>query len=71
MIYSRKRKGTTTSFKGMSGGGVWPVRLLDKPETLTAPPLAGIIIEQPAGFGPSILATRAGVVRAFIRKFDK
>lgn len=71
MVYNRKRTGPAGSFKGMSGGGVWPVRILEDPETPTIPPLAGIIVEQPVGYGPSILATRAAVVRAFIRKFDE
>jgi len=34
------------------------------------PPFAGMVIERPASYKPSLLATRAPLIRYFIQRFD-
>jgi hypothetical protein len=70
MIWNGERRGTAPSFKGMSGGGIWPVSLSSGDDPTRQPPLAAMIIEQPAGYATSLLATRAPLIRAFVTRFD-
>lgn len=69
MIFNGQRHGSAPSFKGMSGGGLWQVFLSG--ETQPQPTaLAAMIIEQPQSYRTAILATRAPLIRSFIRRFD-
>lgn len=70
ILYNGKTRGAPPSFKGISGGGVWPVSLRDDHTSDNPPPLAAMVIERPAAFGHALLATRAHVVRRFIQQFD-
>jgi hypothetical protein len=70
MIWNGARRGTAPSFRGMSGGGIWPVSLTGSDALAPQPPLAAMIIEQPPAYATSILATRAPLIRAFVTRFD-
>jgi hypothetical protein len=54
----------------MSGGGLWQVSLSGEIQSAQAPALAAMIIEQPQSYRTAILATRAPLIRSFIRRFD-
>lgn len=71
MLYNGQYRGSSPPFKGMSGGGVWPVSLRKDHAIENPPPLAAMIIEEPAGYRPSILATRAPLIRTFLKRFDE
>lgn len=70
IMYNGKTVGSPPSIHGMSGGGIWPVPLHVDPSRLAPPALAGMLIERPARFKSSVLAIRAPVIRAFVRKHD-
>jgi hypothetical protein len=71
MLYNGQYRGSSPPFTGMSGGGVWPVSLRNDHTIDNPPPLGAMIIEQPTGYRPSILATRAPLIRAFLKRFDE
>jgi hypothetical protein len=71
ILYNWKTRGAPPSFLGMSGGGVWLVSLSPDWTSQSPPPLAGIIIKKPHGYGKSLLAVRSAVAREFIRRFDR
>lgn len=74
--YSRKTIATKNSigsppdYRGMSGGGVWPLSIFYEPLKEYPPLFAGIIIEQPRKYKSSLLVTRSNLIRAFIKRFD-
>ena len=70
MIFNGQHHGSAPSLKGMSGGGIWQVSLRSEIQPADPPALAAMIIEQPETYGPAILATRAPLIRSFIRRFD-
>ncbi len=69
IIFNGQHQGSAPSLKGMSGGGLWQVSL-DGEVQLQSPALAAMIIEQPQSYRAAILATRAPLIRSFIRRFD-
>lgn len=70
ILWNHKTVGAPPRFNGMSGGGVWMVSLHDDYSLEAPPPFAGMVIERPASYKPSILATRAPLIRYFIQRFD-
>lgn len=70
IVFNGQYHGSAPSLKGLSGGGLWQVSLTGEINPSEPPALAAIIIEQPQTYRTAILATRAPLVRRFIRKFD-
>lgn len=70
ILWNHKTVGAPPRFNGMSGGGVWMVSLHEDYSLEAPPPFAGMVIERPASYKPSLLATRAPLIRYFIRRFD-
>lgn len=70
MVFNGQHHGSAPSLKGMSGGGIWQVSLRSETQPDESPALAAMIIEQPPTYRTAILATRAPLIRSFIRKFD-
>jgi len=70
MVYNGQYRGSAPSLKGMSGGGLWQVSLRTETRIGEPPALAAMIIEQPQTYRTAILATRASLIRSFVRKFD-
>lgn len=70
IVYNGKTIGAPPDFRGMSGGGVWPVSLTSPYSPATPPQLAAMIVERAKGHAPSLLCTRATALRYFIRRFD-
>lgn len=70
MVFNGQHHGSAPSLKGMSGGGVWQVSLSGEIQPAQPPALAAMIIEQPRSYRTAILATRAPLIRSFIRRFD-
>jgi hypothetical protein len=68
--YNGKTSGAPPRFNGMSGGGVWMVSIHNDYSLEAPPPFAAMVVERPASYKPSILATRAPLIRHFIRRFD-
>jgi hypothetical protein len=52
---------------GLSGGGVWPIKVDVEDAVAQVPFFAGILIEKAAR---SLVVTRATLIRYFIRRFD-
>jgi hypothetical protein len=71
VIATKKSIGSPPDFRGLSGGGVWPLSVLEEPSIENPPLLAGIIIERPKGFASSLLVTRGNVIRYFVKRFDE
>jgi hypothetical protein len=69
VVATRRSVGAPPSMRGMSGGGVWPVRL-DGDEESLVPFFGGIIIEQPERYRASLAITRGTTIRYFARRFD-
>jgi len=69
-IKTRKSVGSPPDFRGMSGGGVWPISVLHEPEKENPPLFAGIVIERPDKYSSCLLVTRGIVIRYFVNKFD-
>lgn len=69
-VATRKAVGAPPDMTGISGGGVWPVRLDCEDSGEQVPFFAGIVIERPKWFRSSLAVTRATVVKYFIRRFD-
>lgn len=69
-VFNGQHHGSGPSLKGMSGGGLWQVSLSGEIQSAQAPALAAMIIEQPQSYRTAILATRAPLIRSFIRRFD-
>lgn len=69
MVFNGQHHGSAPSLKGMSGGGLWQVSLSGEMQP-QPPALAAMIIEQPQSYRTAILATRAPLIRSFIRRFD-
>ncbi len=70
MVFNGQHHGSAASSKGMSGGGIWQVSLRGEIQPAEPPARAAIIIEQPQTYRTAIVATRAPLIRSFIRKFD-
>jgi hypothetical protein len=70
MVFNGQYQGSAPSLKGMSGGGIWQVSLSGELQPHESPALAAMIVEQPQTYRTAILATRAPLIRSFIRKFD-
>jgi hypothetical protein len=70
MIFNGQHHGSAPSLKGMSGGGLWQVSLSSEVHPAQPPALAAMVIEQPRSYRTAILATRAPLIRSFIRRFD-
>jgi len=70
MVFNGQHHGSAPSLKGMSGGGLWQVSLSGEIQPAQPPALAAMIIEQPQSYSTAILATRAPLIRSFIRRFD-
>ena len=70
MVFNGQHHGSAPSLKGISGGGIWQVSLSGELQPHESPALAAMIVEQPQTYRTAILATRAPVIRSFIRKFD-
>ena len=70
MTFNGQHHGSAPSLKGMSGGGLWQVSLNGEVQLAQPPALAAMIIEQPQSYRAAILATRAPLIRSFIRRFD-
>jgi hypothetical protein len=70
MIFNGQHHGSAPSLKGLSGGGIWQVSLTGEIHPDAPPALAAMIVEQPQTYRTVILATRAPLIRSFIRKFD-
>lgn len=70
IVFNGQHHGSAPSLKGMSGGGLWQVSLSGENQPAQPPALAAIIIEQPQSYRTAILATRAPLIRSFIRRFD-
>jgi hypothetical protein len=70
MIFNGHHHGSAPSLKGMSGGGLWQVSLSREGHPAQPPALAAMVIEQPRSYRTAILATRASLIRSFIRRFD-
>ena len=70
MIFNGQHYGSAPSLRGMSGGGIWQVSLNGEIHPASPPMLAAMIVEQPKTYRTAILATRAPLIRTFIRKFD-
>jgi hypothetical protein len=70
MVFNGQHHGSAPSLKGMSGGGLWQVSLSGAIQPAQPPALAAMIIEQPESYRTAILATRAPLIRSFIRRFD-
>ncbi len=71
ILWNHKTVGAPPRFNGMSGGGVWMMSIHHDDYSLDAPPpFAAMVIERPASYKPSILATRSPLIRYFIQRFD-
>jgi hypothetical protein len=70
MVYNGQYLGSAPSMKGMSGGGLWQVSLRGEMRIGEPPALAAMIIEQPQTYRTAILATRAPLIRSFVRKSE-
>jgi hypothetical protein len=70
MIFNGQHHGSGHSLKGMSGGGLWQVSLSGEIHPAQPPALATKMVEQPQSHRTAILATRAPLIRSFIRRFD-
>lgn len=70
-IATGRSVGAPPSFRGMSGGGVWPFDTLAEPGVANPPLLAGLVIEHPASYGAALLVTRATILQGFIERFDE
>jgi hypothetical protein len=70
MHFNGEYYGSAPSLTGLSGGGLWQVHLQQEVRVDTPPALAALIVEQPATYQTSIFATRAPLVREFVRRFD-
>lgn len=70
MVFNGQHHGSAPSLKGMSGGGLWQVSLSGAIQPAQPPALAAMIVEQPQSYRTAILATRAPLIRSFIRRFD-
>lgn len=70
VIGTKNAVGAPPEMKGISGGGVWPVRIdVDRPEDQT-PLFAGIVIERPKRFQVSLAVTRGTLIKYFVTRFD-
>jgi hypothetical protein len=69
-VFNGQYQGSAPSVKGMSGGRIWQVSLRGEMQLHESPALAAMVIEQPQTYRTAILATRAPLIRSFIRKFD-
>lgn len=69
VIATRKSIGAPPNMRGISGGGVWPVRVDLSGEELM-PFFAGIVIERSQRFRSSLTATLGSAIRYFVRRFD-
>jgi len=70
MVFNGQHHGSAPSLKGMSGGGLWQVSLSGEIQPAPPPALAAMIIERPQSYRTAMLATRAPLIRSFIRRFD-
>ena len=70
MVFNGQYQGSAPSLKGMSGWGIWQVSLGREIQPAQPPALAAMIVERPHTYQTAILATRAPLIRSFIRRFD-
>lgn len=70
VIATKKAVGAPPEMKGISGGGVWPVRIDAIRSEDQTPLFAGIVIERPRRFRASLAVTRGTLVKHFVRRFD-
>jgi hypothetical protein len=66
-IATKKSHGAPPDMTGLSGGGVWPIKVDVEDAVAQVPFFAGILIEKAAR---SLVVTRATLIRYFIRRFD-
>lgn len=66
-IATKKSHGAPPDMTGLSGGGVWPVRVDVEDAVARVPFFAGILIEKAAR---SLVVTRAPLIQYFVRRFD-
>jgi len=71
ILYNGTTRGSPPRVDGMSGSPVWPVSVSVDASPDSPPAIAGMITERPARYGPSLLATRATLIRHFIERFDE
>lgn len=69
VIATRRSTGAPPDMRGISGGGVWPIRVDLSGEALV-PFFAGIVIERSQRFRSSLTVTHGSVIRYFVRRFD-
>jgi hypothetical protein len=70
VIATKSAVGAPPDMTGISGGGVWPVRIdAGRPEDQT-PFFAGIVIERPRHFRASLAVTRGTLIKYFVNRFD-
>lgn len=62
--------GAPPDMRGISGGGVWPVRIDVADPTDQTPFFAGLVVERPKRFRASLAVTRGTVIRYFVHRFD-
>ena len=62
--------GAPPNMKGISGGGVWPVRTDAEDPAAQVPLFAGLVIERPAHYRASLVVTRGTVIKYFVHLFD-
>jgi hypothetical protein len=70
MVSNGQHHGSAPSLKGMSGGGLWQVSSSGEIQPAQPFALAAMIIEQPQSYRTAILATRAPLIRSFVRRVD-
>jgi hypothetical protein len=70
VIATRNSMGAPPNMTGISGGGVWPVRIDVEDPTAQVPLFAGIVIERPAHYRASLVVTRGTVIKYFVHRFD-
>ncbi len=70
-IVTNKSYGSQPRMNGMSGGGVWPVRIDVESVEKRVPFFGGLIIEKPKGFESAISVARGLLVKYFIERFDE
>jgi hypothetical protein len=70
-IVTKKSVGAPPDMTGISGGGVWPVRIDLSDPTEQTPLFAGLVVERPRHFRSSLAVTRGTVIRYFVERFDE
>ncbi len=69
-VATKSGRGSLPDMKGISGGGVWPVRVDLSDSVAQIPLFGGIVIERPSLHRSSLAVTRGTLIRHFIERFD-